>query len=131
MRSIVGRFLEHSRIFYFENACQPEVFVGSADWMPRNFFRRIETMFPVEDPALQRRISEQILGVYLSDNTKASVLGADGVYSRVPRAKGSSPRDAQDEFMSLALGEARLRRKQRSPRVEHPVRFEVVKAPAA
>ena len=56
VRSIVDRFLEHSRIFYFENACQPEIFIGSADWMPRNFFRRIEVVFPVEDGNLRERI---------------------------------------------------------------------------
>src|SRR6202012_5024261 len=61
VRSIVGRFLEHSRIFYFENGGTPKVFLGSADWMPRNFFRRIEIVFPIEEPALRDRIVNQIL----------------------------------------------------------------------
>ncbi len=131
VRSIVGRFLEHSRIFWFQNDASPQVFLGSADWMPRNFFRRIETVFPIEDPALQRRLLDQILGTYLADNTKASVLNPDGAYTRTLRAKGASPRDSQDEFMSLAAGEARQRRKQRAGRPEQPLHFEVVKAPVA
>src|SRR5688572_21562726 len=68
VRSIVDRFLEHSRICYFENGCQPEIYVGSADWMPRNFFRRIEVLFPVEDGTLRERIITEILGISLSDN---------------------------------------------------------------
>ena len=63
VRSIVDRFLEHSRIYYFENACQPEVFVGSADWMPRNFFRRIEVVFPIDDGNFRERIISEILAV--------------------------------------------------------------------
>ena len=63
VRSIVDRFLEHSRVYYFENACQPEVFVGSADWMPRNFFRRIEVVFPIEDGNLRERVIREILAV--------------------------------------------------------------------
>ena len=65
VRSIVDRFLEHSRIFYFENACQPEVFVGSADWMPRNFFRRIEIVFPIEDGNLRERIRRRNSGDWI------------------------------------------------------------------
>ena len=61
-------------IFYFENACQPQVFVGSADWLPRNFFRRIETVFPVEDGNVRERIVRGILGIVLADNTKARFL---------------------------------------------------------
>jgi polyphosphate kinase len=83
--SIVDRFLEHSRIFYFENAGNPEVFLGSADWMPRNFFRRIEVMFPVEDPRLKARIVDSILPVILSDNVRARVQQPDGSYVRVSR----------------------------------------------
>ena len=66
VRSIVDRFLEHSRIYYFENACQPQVFVGSADWLPRNFFRRIELVFPVEDGNLRERVINEILAISLS-----------------------------------------------------------------
>jgi len=85
--SIVDRFLEHSRIFFFENAGNPEVFLGSADWMPRNFFRRIEVMFPVEDPRLKARIVDSILPVILSDNVRARVQQPDGSYVRVSRAE--------------------------------------------
>ncbi len=80
--SIVDKFLEHSRIFYFENAGQPELFLGSADWMPRNFFRRIEVMFPVVDPRLKRRITGEILETVLADNVKARVLQPNGAYTR-------------------------------------------------
>ncbi len=131
VRSVVGRFLEHSRVFWFQNGSTPEVFLGSADWMPRNFFRRIETVFPVEDPALQRRITEQILAAYLIDNTKASQLDSDGTYTRVTQSKGSGHHDSQEEFMTLARGEAKARRKQRETRTELPTQFEVVRSPAA
>jgi polyphosphate kinase len=122
------RFLEHSRVIYFENGGDPQVFVGSADWMPRNFFRRIETVFPIEDPALRRRVVEQILNSQLTDNAKASVLDSDGKYVRVVRAKGEAPRNSQDDFMALAMGEAKRRRQQRVQREELP-QLEVVKKP--
>ena len=77
VRSIVDRFLEHSRIFYFENACQSELFVGSADWMPRNFFRRIETVFPIDDGVLKDRLLNEVLALTLADNVKARGLRAD------------------------------------------------------
>ena len=83
VRSIVDKFLEHSRIFYFENGGDPEVFLASADWMPRNFWRRIETVFPVDDPALRSRIVGDILALVLADNVKARELLADGTYRRV------------------------------------------------
>jgi polyphosphate kinase len=113
VRSIVGRFLEHARIFYFENAGNAKVFVGSADWMPRNFFRRIEVVFPVEDPALRERLVQQVLAVQLSDNTKASVLDSDGAYSRPVLLKGGEHRNSQAEFMALAMGASKTRRKAR------------------
>jgi polyphosphate kinase len=102
VRSIVDRFLEHSRIFCFENACQPEVFVGSADWMPRNLFRRIEVVFPIEDGNLRERIIGEILRTSLADNTKARFLQPDGSYRRPdPAEEGKSCR-SQSEFMTLA-----------------------------
>jgi polyphosphate kinase len=128
VRSIVGRFLEHSRIFYFENGGDPKLFAGSADWMQRNFFRRIETVFPIEDASLRRRIIEQILGAQLADTTKASLLDEDGVFSRPSRSKGEPARSSQEEFMALAVGEARLRRR---PRVGKSGTLEVLKAPGA
>jgi polyphosphate kinase len=102
VRSIVDRFLEHSRVFYFENACQPEVFVGSADWMPRNLFRRIETVFPIEDGNLRERIIREILGTSLADNTKARLLQPDGSYCKPRLAKGGKLRRSQSEFVALA-----------------------------
>jgi polyphosphate kinase len=104
VRSIVGRFLEHSRIFYFENACQPEVFLGSADWMPRNFFRRIEVVFPVEDGNLRERVINEILALNLADNVKARALDARGRWHRVKAQPGSSPVSCQEELMRRALG---------------------------
>jgi polyphosphate kinase len=84
--SVVDKFLEHSRIFYFENDGDPDIFLSSADWMPRNFFRRIELMFPVAEPALKTRIIEEILDASLRDNVKARQLRADGRYERVGRS---------------------------------------------
>ncbi len=103
VRSIVGRFLEHSRVFYFENACAPEVFLGSADWMPRNFFRRIEVVFPIEDGRLRERIIHEVLRFNLADNVKARELGFDGFYTRAVRAEGTPAVSSQDEFMRLAV----------------------------
>src|SRR5258707_5851579 len=84
VRSIVDRFLEHSRVYYFENACQPLVFVASADWMQRNFFRRIELAFPIEDGVLRERLIGEILATSLADNTKARILQFDAAYRRDP-----------------------------------------------
>jgi polyphosphate kinase len=105
VRSIVDRFLEHSRIFYFENACQPEVFVGSADWLPRNFCRRIELVFPIEDGNLRDRLTREILTRHLADNTKARCLQRDGSYVRAPRPEVGPNRRSQAEFMALAKAE--------------------------
>jgi polyphosphate kinase len=103
VRSIVGRFLEHSRIFYFENACRPKVYIGSADWMPRNFFSRIETVFPVEDGVLRDRIMNEVLAISLADNTKSRLLQSDGSYSRSVPEKGVELRASQREFMDLSI----------------------------
>ena len=81
VRSIVGRFLEHSRVYYFGNAGVPEVYCSSADWMDRNLFRRIEVAFPVESPELQARVADD-LGLYLADDAQAWLLDCDGRYSR-------------------------------------------------
>jgi polyphosphate kinase len=102
VRSIVDRFLEHSRIFYFENACQPEIFAGSADWMPRNFFRRIEVVFPVEDGNLRERIRGELLETILQDNVKARFLQRGGSYRRARLRPGGPPRRSQNEFIQLA-----------------------------
>ncbi|MDR3746031.1 MAG: polyphosphate kinase 1 [Acidobacteriaceae bacterium] len=100
VRSIVGRFLEHSRIFNFANGGQPEIFCGSADWMPRNLFERSETVFPVEDPALATRLRDEILTAYLADNTKARLLQPDGSYIRPPHEDPAF--NAQNHLMSLS-----------------------------
>ena len=101
VRSIVDRFLEHSRICYFENACQPEVYVGSADWMPRNLHRRIEILFPIEDGILCDRIIHEILATTLEDNVKARRLGPDGVYRREEIRAGETAHRSQREFIDL------------------------------
>lgn len=103
VRSIVGRFLEHSRIFYFENGCQPEVYVGSADWMPRNFFRRIEVVFPIEDGNVRERVIHEILSLALADNVKARLLQPDGSYRRGTPKRGAPSVPSQSEFMCLAM----------------------------
>ncbi|MFQ5509617.1 MAG: polyphosphate kinase 1 [Leptospirillia bacterium] len=82
VRSIVGRFLEHTRVFYFLNGDDPLAYCSSADWMDRNFFRRVETAFPIEDPAIRERVIDE-LETYLKDDAQAWELGADGEYRRV------------------------------------------------
>ena len=99
VRSIVGRFLEHSRIYRFENAGNPEVYLASADWMARNFFRRVETCFPVEDAALRAQI-DQILDIYWKDNVKAREQGPEPTYVR--RALEGERVDAQALFREQA-----------------------------
>ena len=86
VRSIVDRFLEHSRIFVFGKGHDAKVFIGSADWMPRNFHRRIEAMAPIEDEDIRRRILEEIMPAYLRDNCKARLLQSDGTYIRAEKA---------------------------------------------
>ena len=100
--SIVGRFLEHSRIFLFENAGQPKVFLSSADWMPRNFYRRIELAFPVENSALRDRIINEVLPSFLHDRVKARELQPDGKYKRL-KPEGAEPRaQAQWHFREVS-----------------------------
>jgi polyphosphate kinase len=103
VRSIVDRFLEHSRVCYFENGLQPEVYVGSADWMPRNFFKRIEVVFPIEDGNLIDRLKNELLELQLADNTKARILQPDGTYLIPQPAAKSASRRSQTEFIDLAL----------------------------
>ena len=102
LRSIVGRFLEHARIFYFENGGNPVVFLGSADWMPRNFFRRVEMLFPIEDPTLRQRIIDEVLSAELRDNTDARELHSDASYAMPARAAGDESFTAQKYFMAAA-----------------------------
>jgi len=102
VRSIVGRFLEHSRIFSFANGGKEEIYCGSADWMPRNLVERCEVVFPVTQPDLHKRLREEILAAYLADNTKARLLQPDGEYVRAPRVGASF--SAQDHLMRVAEG---------------------------
>jgi polyphosphate kinase len=111
VRSIVDRFLEHSRIACFENGGQPKVFVMSADWMRRNFHRRLEIAFPIEDPALRKRICNEILPTMLADNVKAWLLQPDGNYVRTVAAPGEKLVRSQTEFMGLADAASKTPRK--------------------
>lgn len=94
VRSVMGRFLEHPRVFYFQNDDAPELYLSSADWMPRNFFRRVETAFPIEAPELRERVVQESIETYLSDNSQAWVLQSDGTYRRV-KPGAHKPRCAQ------------------------------------
>ncbi len=102
--SIVNKYLEHSRIAYFQNGDDPEVFLASADWMPRNFRRRVEIMFPIESPPLRRRLVDGVLGVLLADNVKARELQPDGTYRRMPPPGPNEPTiRSQVEFQNMAI----------------------------
>ncbi len=100
--SIVGRFLEHSRIYYFANDTEPVVYLGSADWMPRNLYRRFEIAFPVENRKLRASIIEEMLPAYLNDRVKARELQADGSYLRLKPEEGAEPSQAQLYFRQRA-----------------------------
>jgi polyphosphate kinase len=107
VRSIVGRFLEHSRIFHFANGGNDEIYLGSADWMPRNLFERCEVVFPVRDPAVRARIHDEILPAYLADTVKARVQQPDGTYVRAGKIlKDATAFSSQDFLMKLAEGKA-------------------------
>lgn len=99
VRNIVGRFLEHSRVFYFENGGDEEIYIGSADWMSRNLNHRIEVVTPVADPEWKKYLREELLGAYLRDNVKARVLNAEGIYEPIPRTPGDRGFSSQDFFM--------------------------------
>ncbi len=105
--SIVGRFLEHSRIYYFANAGNPEVFLASADWMPRNFIRRVEIAFPIEDAALRTEIISEVLPRFLNDHIKARELQPDGTYVRLKPGEGEPRSQAQLHFRERSRGQAR------------------------
>jgi polyphosphate kinase len=103
VRSVVGRFLEHSRIFYFANGGEDEVYCGSADWMPRNLFERCEVVFPIRDAQIRNRIRNEILGAYLADTAKSRIELATGDYPRV-RAPEGKCFNAQDFLIRVAEG---------------------------
>jgi polyphosphate kinase len=100
VRSVVGRFLEHSRIFYFRNLGEEQVYLSSADWMDRNFFRRIETCFPILDPKLKKRVIQEGLKPYLRDNQQAWEMHTDGSFRR-RSAHRAKPYCAQNELLAL------------------------------
>jgi polyphosphate kinase len=100
--SIVDRFLEHSRIFFFGNNGDPLVYIGSADWMDRNLSRRVEVVFPIEPPELKQRLIREILATSLADNCKARVLGPDGSYQRIAVREGEPRVRSQEAFLEMA-----------------------------
>ena len=105
VRSIIGRFLEHSRLFYFQNGGDEEFYCGSADWMPRNLFERCEVVFPVRDPQIKARVRDEILAAYRADNVKARGLRPDGSYVYL-RDSAQPVFSVQDFFIQVAEGKA-------------------------
>lgn len=103
VRSIVGRFLEHTRAFYFLNDGDEELYLSSADWMGRNFFHRVETAFLIEDKRLHQRILKESMNLYLSDNTRAWTLRSDGSYARI-KPGSARPREAQQKLLDNLAG---------------------------
>ena len=117
MRSIVGRFLEHTRVFYFENRGRSLIYCSSADWMGRNLHRRVETCFPILDRRLKRRIYKEGLEPYLADDTQAWLMRSDGSYERaVPHPE--QPTAAQTRLLAklseTGAGRARPKRRRRA-----------------
>ncbi|MET0263025.1 MAG: polyphosphate kinase 1 [Rariglobus sp.] len=109
VRSIVGRYLEHARAFYFENSAEgePLILAGSADWMPRNFFRRVEVVYPVLDPVLRRWITDELFGIELQDNEFARELRSNGGYLPLAVPAGAPAFSAQSYFIASATERAR------------------------
>jgi polyphosphate kinase len=103
VRSLVGRFLEHSRVYYFRNGGDEEILSGSADMMQRNLDHRVETLFPIEDPVLREAILERLLKIELADTANARELLSDGHYVRVQPASGEPPFDCQKWFISHSV----------------------------
>jgi polyphosphate kinase len=132
VRSVVGRFLEHSRIFYFANGGEEEIYLGSADWMPRNLFERCEVVFPVRDEGAKARIHDEILPAYLADTVKARIQQPDGTYLRASKLlKDAPPFSSQDFLMQLAEGKADLDAIPRTKNGKAPARVSAKKADAA
>lgn len=121
VHSIVGNFLEHARIFCFENDGSPEVYMGSADWMPRNLDKRVEILFPVEDEALKEQVIH-ILQVQLEDNVKAHILQPDGTYEKIDK-RGKELVTAQLQFCEEAIAAASARKQEESVDVHETRRF--------
>jgi len=125
--SIVGRFLEHSRIYHFENGGDPVVYLSSADWMPRNFFRRIEVAFPIETPALRDQITNDVIPTFLNDRVKARELQPDGTYRRL-KPEGPEPsRQAQWQFREVSRERTKkLTGSKKKPRADKLIPISVV-----
>ncbi|MFO0692239.1 MAG: polyphosphate kinase 1 [Polyangiales bacterium] len=122
---VVDRFLEHSRIFFFEAGGRREVYASSADWMPRNFIRRVEVMFPIESEAVKARVIDEILGITLEDNAKASRLLPDGTQERLSAEDGAPTIRSQRRFGEVALrtvSEAAQKAREARPFLVRPVR---------
>ena len=130
VRSVVDRFLEHSRIFYFENACQPRIFAGSADWMPRNLNRRIEVVFPVEDGNLREHLISELLKLPLKDNAKAWLLQGDGTYVRPTLKRGEKLFRSQAEFIRATTNGFGARSSSKTAQSKYP-RVKLAPRPAA
>src|SRR6059036_3176166 len=127
--SIVGRFLEHSRIYYFENAGDPVVYLSSADWMPRNFYRRIEVAFPIETPALRDQIVNEVIPTFLNDRVKARELQPDGTYRRL-KPEGPEPRSqAQWHFREVTRERAKKLGRKKSPPADKLIPITVAPPP--
>lgn len=107
VRSIIGRFLEHSRIYYFRNDLAHDVYLASADWMNRNLLRRVEVAFPVLDPALKKRVISEGLNPYMKDNVNSWELGADGRYHR-RKPRGRQPAFSAQQYLASTLGHPSL-----------------------
>ncbi|PJF39525.1 MAG: RNA degradosome polyphosphate kinase, partial [Phototrophicales bacterium] len=108
VRSIIGRFLEHSRIYYFHNNGEPVMYAGSADLMDRNLNRRVEVLFPIENPSIRQEILDSILRVQLADNVRARVLQPDGRWVRLMPSADERPLDSQEWAMKYSQVTARF-----------------------
>ena len=101
--SIVGRFLEHSRVFYFANGGDEEIYIGSADWMHRNLDRRVEAVVPIKDANIKQYIKDEVLAAYLKDNTNARILQSDGTYEKLTAESADSEFNSQMYFVGRKI----------------------------
>ena len=132
VRSIVGRLLEHSRIYHFANGGDNEIYIGSADWMPRNLFERCEVVFPVRDQAARARIHNEILPAYMADTIKARLQQPDGTYLRASKVfKEAKPFSSQEFLMQLAEGKTDLEAIPKPGEAKSPAKTTARKADAA
>ncbi|MDO8847353.1 MAG: polyphosphate kinase 1 [Coriobacteriia bacterium] len=115
VKSLVGRFLEHSRIYWFANNGEPDVYIGSADLMPRNLDRRVEVLAPVRDPKLVKRLREEILQMYLTDDVKTRIMRADGTYEHLQPAEGAPGLCAQESLLTIRKSVVPKRKRKGTP----------------